>query len=81
MNTFFKELFEYSHHSNQEIATTFINKTEETFERANALYCYLLNPHHIWNNRIMLIQPLHGVWDLLPLKNEQKLIMRTITIP
>ncbi|HEX8548833.1 MAG TPA: damage-inducible protein DinB [Cytophagaceae bacterium] len=68
MSTFLKELFDYSHHFNQQIATTFISESNKTSEKSNALFCHLLNAHQIWNNRIMPIHTLHGVWDLLPME-------------
>ena len=73
MNAFFKELFEYSHHFNQTIATAFTSESEKTSQKANVLFCHLLNAHQIWNNRIMPIQPLHGVWDLLPIEKRAEI--------
>lgn len=73
MNTIFKELFEYSHHFNQAIAITFTSESEKTSQKANVLYCHVLNAHQIWNNRIMPIQPLHGVWDLYPIEKRAEI--------
>ena len=66
MKDLFKELFEYSHHFNQALAVAFMRESEKTSHKANSLYSHLLNAHRIWNNRILPMQPLPGVWDLQP---------------
>ncbi|MDG3584117.1 DinB family protein [Galbibacter pacificus] len=64
MKQFFKELFEYSHHFNQELSDIFIDKPDKTSEKAVKLFNHLLNAHQIWNNRINPEQPTFGVWEL-----------------
>jgi len=73
MQSFFVELLDYSHHCNQALATAFAQTTEKTSEKANQLFCHLLNAHQIWNNRIMPIQPVFGVWQVHPLEKRAAL--------
>ncbi len=64
MTTFFKELFEYSHHFNQKLALVFKENPDKTSEKAIKLFNHLLNAHHVWNNRIEPKQTPFGVWEL-----------------
>ncbi|WP_215222675.1 DinB family protein [Echinicola shivajiensis] len=64
MKQFFKELFEYSHYSNQKLSDIFIDKPDKTSEKAVKLFNHLLNAHQIWNNRIKPEQPTFDVWEL-----------------
>lgn len=64
MKLFFKELFEYSHHFNQKLATVFENNPGKTSEKSVELFSHLLNAHQIWNNRIEPKQTTFGVWEL-----------------
>jgi uncharacterized damage-inducible protein DinB len=64
MQIFFKELFEYSHHFNQKLASVFIESPDKTSEKAIKLYNHVLNAHQIWNNRIEPKQPTFGVWEI-----------------
>lgn len=59
---YFKDLFAYSHHSNQKLADIFAK--EEVEGKPLELFCHLLNAHHIWNARIAGEQPEFGVWDV-----------------
>ena len=64
MKQFFKELFEYSHHFNQNLFDIFIDNTDKTSEKSVKLFNHLLNAHQIWNNRIDPKQLTFGVWEL-----------------
>jgi uncharacterized damage-inducible protein DinB len=64
MNTFFKELFEYSHHFNQKLADIFNTSPNKTSEKSVKLFNHLLNAHQIWNNRIEPKQTPFSVWEL-----------------
>jgi uncharacterized damage-inducible protein DinB len=69
MKLFFKELFDYSHHFNQELAKTFAGNTDKISENAVKLHSHILNAHQIWNNRIEPKQsPPFGVWELHSVK-------------
>ena len=69
MKAFFKELFEYNHHSNQNLWTVFNEHPDKTSEKSITLFSHILNAHHIWNSRINQIQSRYGVWDLQSIKN------------
>jgi uncharacterized damage-inducible protein DinB len=64
MTDFFKELFAYSHHCNQQLAAVFLNDSAGISPKAHSLFSHLLNAHQIWNNRIQPEGATPGVWDL-----------------
>jgi uncharacterized damage-inducible protein DinB len=68
MTDFFKELFAYSHHCNQQLAAVFLRQPERIAPKTHSLFAHLLNAHQIWNNRILPLQPLFGVWDAQPVE-------------
>lgn len=67
MKSFFRELFEYNHHFNQELAKLFHENSDKVSERSIQLFSHVLNAHQIWNNRIDPQQPLYKVWDTHPI--------------
>jgi uncharacterized damage-inducible protein DinB len=66
MIAFFKELFEYSHHFNQQLAEIFTAQPTGTTERAIKLFNHILNAHQVWNSRIIGEHSPVGPWDLRP---------------
>lgn len=68
MKAFFKELFEYSHHYNRELATIFTENTGQVNERSIKLLSHILNAHAIWNSRILSLPNPCGVWDIQPVQ-------------
>lgn len=64
MKPFFKELFDYSHHYNQQLSETFMESPDKTSDKAVALYNHLLNAHQIWNYRIEPKGTAFGVWEI-----------------
>ena len=64
MEQFFRELFEYNHHSNQQLGMVFDSRPEYTSAKAVRLFSHLLNAHRIWNNRIDPGEKLPGVWEV-----------------
>lgn len=69
MKQFFKELFDYNHHFNQQLGDIFTAHPDKISDRALSLYSHLLNAHQIWNNRIAPKQTPFGVWDLHPIED------------
>lgn len=69
MKSFFKELFEYSHHYNQQLTELLTTHGGDTPEKALQLFNHILNAHHIWNHRIEGKKPAVGVWEMSPLEN------------
>lgn len=67
MEQFFKELFEYSHYTNQKLWNVFNENPDKTSEKAKKLYNHILNAHQIWNNRIVPQQTVFGVWEIHPI--------------
>lgn len=66
MKTFFEELFTYSHHCNQQLATVLSEQSEKIDVKSMNLFSHMLNAHQIWNNRI-LGQPMGcTVWESRP---------------
>ncbi len=68
MKPFFKELFEYSHHYNQQLAELLTTHGGKAPEKALQLFNHILNAHHIWNHRIEGNKPAVGVWDINPME-------------
>lgn len=64
LTSFFKELFEYSHHFNQKLTDVFNDSPDKTSEKSVKLFNHVLNAHQIWNNRIEFKQTPFGVWEL-----------------
>jgi len=64
MKSFFKELYEYSHHFNQRLMEIFLAHQDATSDRSLQLLNHLVNAQHVWNSRILGISPRLGVWDL-----------------
>lgn len=69
MKEFFKELFEYNHHTNQKLWAIFNENPNKTSEKSMKLYSHILNAHHIWNSRINAVQATYEVWKLHPIQN------------
>ena len=64
MKRFFKELFEYNHHFNQQLADVYTAQQDKTPDKALKLFNHILNAHQIWNNRIDHKQTTFGVWEI-----------------
>jgi uncharacterized damage-inducible protein DinB len=69
MNSFFKELFEYNHHTNQKLIAAISEHTEQLPEKCAMLMSHMLNAHQIWNSRIARNEASFGVWDIHPMEN------------
>jgi uncharacterized damage-inducible protein DinB len=66
MIPFFKELFGYSHHYNQQLVTVFADQPTLTSEKSIKLFNHVLNAHQVWNSRIIQDRDPFGVWDIHP---------------
>lgn len=64
MQNLFKELFEYNHYSNQQLADTISTKADSMSGKVLDLYSHILNAHQIWNSRIKEETPAVGVWEV-----------------
>ncbi len=73
MNTFFKELFEYSNHYNQKLIALFEANQGKVPEKSVKLFNHILNAHQIWNCRIELIQAPCKVWEIRPAAEHKQL--------
>ncbi len=67
MIPFFKELFEYGHHFNQQLWTVFAGQPKLTSERSIKLFNHILNAHQVWNSRMIVEPNSVGPWDLRPI--------------
>lgn len=63
MKSFFNELFEYSHESNQKLAGMMLKNSGKVSEKSIRLFNHILNAHQIWNNRIDAMGVTFGVWE------------------
>ena len=68
MKPFFKELFAYNHHYNQQLGELIVAQGDKISEKSFSLYNHIINAHQIWNGRIMLNEPLFEVWALHPVE-------------
>lgn len=64
MKSFFKELFEYNHHSNLKLSEIFMESHGTISEKSVQLFSHILNAHHIWISRITDKKSDFGVWDI-----------------
>ncbi|MBX2930873.1 MAG: hypothetical protein KF781_02870 [Chitinophagaceae bacterium] len=70
MTSFFKELFEYSHHFNQKLFDVFNSSSSDKVpEKSVKLFNHILNAHQIWNNRVDAQQQAFGVWEIHTISN------------
>lgn len=67
MNSFFKELFDYTHHFNQEVIRLLLAHPDQAPEKALSLINHTVNAHQIWLSRILKEKPV-GVYDMRPLQ-------------
>ena len=64
MKDFFKELFEYGYHLNQNLSETFTENKNKVSEKSILLFSHILDAHHVWNSRIESKLPAYGIWEL-----------------
>lgn len=64
MKEFFRELFEYNHHMNQEFIAELLKQQQNIPEKSRLLMSHLLNAQHIWNSRIEKLEPRYKIWQL-----------------
>jgi uncharacterized damage-inducible protein DinB len=64
MKDFLKELFAYSHHFNQQLATIFIEQAGKTSEKSVKWFNHILNAHRAWNNRILKQPGPLSAWEI-----------------
>lgn len=63
MKDFFKDLYAYNYHSNQQLCEVFEKKGSLLPSKAITLFSHILNAHHIWIKRMSGFQPDYGVWQ------------------
>ena len=73
MKSFFIDKFEYNHFSNKKIIELIQNNPEVYSEKAKTLIAHTLNAQNIWDNRVMGLKPVQGVWDVFEISMLQKL--------
>lgn len=71
MKTFFQDIFEYTHHSNEKLINVLLQNPGIYSEKISLLTSHTLNAHHIWNHRIFGVSPALFVWQLLEIKDLQ----------
>ncbi|MBD1425394.1 DinB family protein [Sphingobacterium arenae] len=75
MKHFFKDLFEYSHHCNQQLATAISENENIVSEKTVKLYSHIISAHQIWNNRIQPTQKIFQVWQEHSVRDFQEIDM------
>ena len=71
MKTFFKELFDYTYHYNNEVIASLIENSD-IYEKSVLLLNHTINAHEIWNARIMNKKPVVAVWEIRPIEQLQE---------
>lgn len=66
MKTYFKELFEYNHYFNQQLANVFNEQHDRVSNKAVQLFNHILNAHQLWNHRIESGNEAVGAWAIRP---------------
>ena len=69
MNSFFKELFEYSHYFNQKLWASFTDNAERISDKSIKLFSHILNAQRVWNNRIEPQETPFGIWEIHLIQN------------
>ena len=64
MKTFFKELFEYNSHFNQEVISVLNKNPDRASENCIKLLSHILNVHQIWNYKFQPSELPYGAWDI-----------------
>lgn len=63
---FFKELFTYNAHYNEQLAEVLASNANLEEGEAHRLFSHVLAAHHIWNHRMRKQDSEYGVWEMLP---------------
>lgn len=63
MKVFFNQLYDYNFYCNKKLIEA-CSSLERVPERTLALFGHILNSHHIWNHRIMGLEPEYTVWQV-----------------
>lgn len=71
MKPFFKELLQYTHHFNQNLADIFTANPDRIPEKSVKWFSHILNAHRVWNNRIKPGHTPFGVWDIHPIQDHK----------
>jgi uncharacterized damage-inducible protein DinB len=66
MQTFFRELFDYTHRCNLQSIEVLVGLGDRMPAKCAQLQSHLFNAHQIWNNRIAPEHKPFGVWDMHP---------------
>ncbi len=64
MKPFFKELFGYNRHFNQQLASVFMTHADKAPEKSVKWFSHILNAHQVWNSRILSDTHKFGVWEI-----------------
>lgn len=72
MKDFFRDIFQYHNHTNQELSKLLLENQDLVSEKIIALFSHTVNAHHIWNARISG-GSMPGVHDIHPLDQCQEM--------
>ncbi len=67
MKQFFKELFQYNNHFNQQVISVLQDNPGRASEKCIKLLSHVLNAHQIWNCKFQPGQLPYGPWDIHPI--------------
>lgn len=74
MKDFFKDIFEYHHHYNQQVADLLMERSGRfDSEKCILLYSHIINAHHIWNSRLLQKKPAVSVWQVHPVESSSEM--------
>jgi uncharacterized damage-inducible protein DinB len=73
MKTFFKELFQYNKHFNQQLTSILTENPDRESEKCIKLLSHILNVHQIWNCKIQPGQLPYGAWEIHQIQDFDKI--------
>lgn len=66
MNSYFQEAFEYDNWAKKRLANAILG-LQDIPQRAKELYAHLLSSNHIWQCRLLNLNPEMQVWEPIPM--------------
>jgi len=73
MKTFFKELFQYNNHFNQQLISILAENPKRASEKCIKLLSHILNVHQIWNRKFQPDQLPYGTCEIHQIQDSHEI--------